>query len=110
MQNGFLWLLSFYTNVYETVLCLLLGQQMAGMEFNDNVWSELRIKGNSLYMTLRYAEAIESYSRAIDILEEKALYQSLSKPHRLELAKIYSNRSAALFQLNCDKPGSSFVT
>ena len=75
------------------------------MSCSDSVWSELKIKGNSLYASCKYADAITKYDEAIYLLDEKAAQEPLEQHVRLELAKIYSNRSAARYKLNSDKPG-----
>ena len=71
---------------------------------NQN-WSGLKDEGNSLYKSHQYADAIIKYDRAIKSLQREFQDKKLPKALAAELAIMFSNRSAARYQLNVDKTG-----
>ena len=69
-------------------------------------WSDYKQKGNTLYGSHKYKEAIIQYTKAVDALVSlKNKADDLPCRHREELAKIYSNRSASYFQHSTAETG-----
>ena len=69
-------------------------------------WSDYKQKGNTLYGSHKYIEAIIQYTKAVDALVSlKSKTDDLPCRLREELAKIYSNRSASHFQHSSAESG-----